>query len=97
MKIGKEKWATIQDVKRNVWKPKHPDDYLKLKPKLILTRSNPELTEKWNILRTFISTMPTNQPIGRKLSFLVIDDITKKYLGLICISSDFMDLASRYN
>ena len=39
--------------------------------------------------------MKNNSNIGRNLFYLVIDDVTKKYLGVICISSDFMDLTPR--
>jgi len=56
-------------------------------------RSN--LPEYWNVARTFISTMKNNSNIGRNLNFFVRDKITKKYLGVICISSDFLDLTPR--
>jgi hypothetical protein len=56
-------------------------------------RSN--LPEVWNTARTFISTMKNNANIGRNLNFLVADNKTKKYLGVICISSDFLDLTPR--
>lgn len=49
----------------------------------------------WNVARTFISTMKNNSNIGRNLNFMVRDDITGKYLGVICISSDFLDLTPR--
>lgn len=53
------------------------------------------LPETWNTIRTFISTMKNNSNIGRNLNFVVKDDVTKKYLGVICISSDFLDLTPR--
>lgn len=56
-----------------------------------------ELPEKWNTLRTFISTMKNSNNIGRNLNFLVVDENTDKYLGVICISSDFLDLTPRDN
>jgi len=49
----------------------------------------------WNTARTFISTMKNNSNIGRNLNFMVKDDVTGKYLGVICISSDFLDLTPR--
>jgi hypothetical protein len=60
-------------------------------------KRNQELPEKWNTARTFISTMKNNSNIGRNLNFMVKDDVTGKYLGVICISSDFLDLTPRDN
>ena len=56
---------------------------------------NKELPVIWNTARTFISTMKNNSNIGRNLNFMVKDDVTGKYLGVICISSDFLDLTPR--
>lgn len=54
-----------------------------------------ELPERWNTARNFISTMKNNSNIGRNLNFMVKDSVTNKYLGVICISSDFLDLTPR--
>lgn len=54
-----------------------------------------DLPERWNAIRTFISTMKNNSNIGRNLNFIVQDNVTGKYLGVICISSDFLDLTPR--
>ena len=51
----------------------------------------------WNGLRTFLSTMKNNSNIGRNLNFLIRDKKTKKYLGVTCMSSDFLDLTPRDN
>jgi len=89
----------INEVKEKFWMPESPDDYEKLKPKLIL--SNNDLAtaeysaEAWNTIRTFSSTMKNNSNIGRNLYYTIIDEVTKKYLGVICISSDFLDLTPR--
>lgn len=56
-----------------------------------------ELPETWNTIRNFISTMKNNSNIGRNLNFIVQDDVSGKYLGVICISSDFLDLTPRDN
>ena len=85
----------IEKVKENFWMPEGPDDYESLKPKLVL--SNGPLAETWNAIRTFSSTMKNNSNIGRNLNFIVRDKVTKKYLGVICISSDFLDLTPRDN
>jgi hypothetical protein len=83
----------ISEIKDNIWMPKDPDDYANLKPKMIL--SNGPLADKWNTLRTFSSTMKNNSNIGRNLYYTVVDEVTKKNLGVICISSDFLDLTPR--
>jgi hypothetical protein len=86
----------IQHVKDNIWMPTSPEDYLNLEPTLIYTNvKDSNLPELWNCIRTFSSTMKNNSNIGRNLNFIVQDKVTKKYLGVICISSDFLDLTPR--
>lgn len=87
----------IEEVKANFWMQKDPDDYLKLEPELVYTNKEDDLPELWNTIRTFSSTMKNNSNIGRNLNFIVRDKPTKKYLGVICISSDFLDLTPRDN
>jgi hypothetical protein len=87
----------IEEVKANFWIQKDSDDYLKLEPELVYTNKEEDLPELWNTIRTFSSTMKNNSNIGRNLNFVVRDKPTKKYLGVICISSDFLDLTPRDN
>ena len=91
--VSDEQKHLIQKVKKNFWMPKSPDDYEKLEP--ILEIYNGEKAETWNAIRTFSSTMKNNSNIGRNLFYTVKDRVTKKYLGVICISSDFLDLTPR--
>jgi hypothetical protein len=91
--VDKEQENLIKDVKSKFWMPKDPDDYAKLQPIMVL--SNGDLAERWNAVRTFSSTMKNNSNIGRNLFYTVTDEVTKKYLGVICISSDFLDLTPR--
>ena len=91
--IDKEQSKIIDKVKKNFWMPTGPDDYEKLQP--VLELSNGELAETWNAVRTFSSTMKNNSNIGRNLFYTVKDGVTGKYLGVICISSDFLDLTPR--
>lgn len=86
----------IRNIRDNIWFPKNEDDYLNLQPELVYTK-DAELSETWNCIRTFISTMKNNSNIGRNLNYLVIDRKTGKYLGVVCISSDFLDLTPRDN
>ena len=83
----------LNKVKSNMWSASDPDDYAKLKP--ILKLHNGELAETWNAIRTFIHTMKNNSNIGRNLFYTVEDEVTGKYLGVICITGDFLDLTPR--
>lgn len=85
----------VKKVKKNFWMPESPDDYEKLRP--ILQLSNGDGAETWNTIRTFSSTMKNNSNIGRNLYYTVVDGQSGKYLGVICISSDFLDLTPRDN
>ena len=85
----------LDTIKSNIWKPVSMDDYKKLKPVLVQTTGIPKLSRKWNLLRTFTSTLVNNGTIGRSLRFLVVDEVTRKYLGVICVSGDFLDLTPR--
>jgi len=93
--VSQEQEKLIKKVKTNFWMPKDPDDYENLKPIMVL--SNGELAETWNAVRTFSSTMKNNSNIGRNLFYTVVDEVTGNYLGVICISSDFLDLTPRDN
>ena len=115
--IDSKQEETIDSIKKNIWIPESPEDYLKLEPVMEYTDDSSEyyipgidgslvkqdkkrtkdLPETWNTIRTFISTMKNNSNIGRNLNFIVKDRVTNKYLGVICISSDFLDLTPRDN
>lgn len=86
---------SIETVRNNIWKPEKIDDYKKLKPVLVLASGNTKLNRIWSILRTFSCSLVNNGTIGRSRRFLVIDKNTQKYLGIICVSGDFMDLKGR--
>ena len=93
--IDPDQKTLVDKVKKNFWVPQSPDDYENLKPKMVL--SNGPNAETWNAIRTFSSTMKNNSNIGRNLFYILIDEVTGKYLGVICISSDFLDLTPRDN
>lgn len=93
--VNPDQKELIDKVKSNFWMPQEPDDFEKLKPVMVL--SNGELAETWNAIRTFSSTMKNNSNIGRNLFYTLTDEVTGKYLGVICISSDFLDLTPRDN
>ena len=93
--VNEDQEKLIKQVKSNFWMPTGPDDYEKLKPVMVL--SNGPDAERWNAIRTFSSTMKNNSNIGRNLFYVLTDEVTTKYLGVICISSDFLDLTPRDN
>ena len=93
--VDPEQKKLVDKVKSNFWMPQEPDDYEKLKPVMVL--SNGPDAERWNAIRTFSSTMKNNSNIGRNLFYVLTDEVTGKYLGVICISSDFLDLTPRDN
>lgn len=53
------------------------------------------LAKHWEILRVLISRARYDRFPGRTLNFLVQDKVTKKYLGVISITSDMLDLTDR--
>jgi hypothetical protein len=93
--VDPEQDKLIKEVRKNFWVPESPDDYEKLKPVMVL--SNGEDAARWNAIRTFSSTMKNNSNIGRNLFYVLTDEVSGKYLGVICISSDFLDLTPRDN
>lgn len=51
-------------------------------------------SKHWEILRVLISSATHDGTVGRQLRFLVVDKNTKKYLGIICISSSMYTIKS---
>ena len=92
---GPTVYPKVENVKSWIWTPESPEDYKKLEPVVLWTMKYENMGEPWTILRTFTSTMLNNPNIGRNLRFVVIDNVTGKYLGVLCCSSDFMDLTPR--
>ena len=56
---------------------------------------NMDLPVRCNALKSFITNGRNNSNIGRNLHFIVKDNKTSKYLGVVTISSDFLDLTPR--
>jgi hypothetical protein len=95
----------IHECKAKIWMPESPEDFDKLDIEMIYTDENNLDTNmsagstinKWNCIRTFTSTMKNNSNIGRNMHYIIRDRITEKYLGVICITGDFIDLTPRDN
>jgi len=99
-----EQGALLAEIKNNFWLPEDQEEYLYLEPELVWTDGDQiksitgsKMPAIWNGLRTFLSTMKNNSNIGRNLNFLIRDKKTGKYLGVTCMSSDFLDLTPRDN
>lgn len=62
-----------------------------------LCLSNPnDLSLDWTILGDFLSTGdPTANTPGRSLNFLVRDKKSKKYLGILALASDYLEIKER--
>ena len=87
------RYPELEPFKNNIWIPDSLQDYKELKPEIICTNTRPGLVEDWNVLRTFLSTMINNANIGRNLYFIIKNK--NKYLGVMALSSDFLDLTPR--
>lgn len=85
------RWQKTEAVRNRIWIPESADDYMKLKPRLRFSSSGSDFTE----LRVFTHTMKNSSNIGRNLHYIVEDEVTKKYLGVVSITSDFLDLGPR--
>jgi len=76
--------GTIEDVKN-----------IKINLELVNTS---ELRDIWDYYRKSVSSLikhHDSQNIGRRFELLVKDDVTNKYLGILCLSSDYMNLEAR--
>lgn len=92
----------IRDMRSKIWMPQSPEDYEKLDIEMVYTDDMPKDRKTgmsginiWNCVRTFTSTMINNSNIGRNLHFLIRDRASDSYLGVVCITGDFMDLGPR--
>lgn len=84
----------MHNVKLNLWIPEAPDDYLKLQPKVVIANTK-QHSEIWTMLRIMCSTAHWNHSPGRLGRYYVMDDVSKKYLGIISLGSDFIAIGGR--
>ena len=94
----------IRELRSKIWMPDSPEDYVNLDIEMICTddmtvdnRTGMTGINIWNCVRTFTSSMINNSNIGRNLHFLIRDRTSDSYLGVVCITGDFMDLGPRDN
>lgn len=83
----------IQKLRNSLW----DGDYRDIKPELLWIgdKKNESIKDHWSALRVLIHTQQNSGAIGRCLNYLVRDSVSKRYLGLIAIASDFLDLGGR--
>jgi len=94
--VSSNPYPEFDRVKKNIWIPESPEDYLKLEPELVLVaNSNSEVSTTWSILRDFCHGAIWHQSPGRLLRYYVIDSVTKKYLGILSMGSDFISVGGR--
>lgn len=97
--VNNKEWTTdeharIWEIKNSLWCPEEPEDYLKLQPAVINVKNTAD-SKTWTLLRIFCSTMPWNQNVGRIMRFIVYDKVTRSYLGVMSLASDFISLGPR--
>ena len=68
-----------------------PNQPQPIKPILKRTTSNDEL----NTIRILTHSLHWKQNVGRNLKYIVVDETSGKYLGLITIASDVVSIQSR--
>jgi hypothetical protein len=88
----------LNSLKSGIWNPTNIKDIEQtvleienLKPTLVICENSTE----WNHMRRMISSMSYSKGRGRGIKFYMIDDVTKKILGLAEIASDFGSLKVR--
>lgn len=93
--VNSHQQKVIENTKKNIWVPDSGDDYRTLEPILVCSNGSKELSETFTCLRDFTTTQKNNANIGRRLNYIVVDKNTNKYLGIITIGSDFLDMTPR--
>ena len=90
--------TTKDEVFDNLWKPtdifneeKTIEEIQSIKPILKETTSSDE----FNTIRVLTHSLHWKQNVGRNLKYIVVDETSGKYLGLITIASDVVSIQSR--
>lgn len=96
LELNDAKWTenelrSIRTIKKNLWEPKTPEDFLNLNIKLIWANDVEKLLT-WRILRMFTSTASWSQNPGRNMRFYVVhEEIVKKTQGVFSFGNDEQD------
>lgn len=106
-----KKWKYLRDfrehpnlsevVKANIWTPSDIHDQQRtmeeinnLKPSLHYVNTR-QLYKTWFTLKLFLSSFPPTMPPGRVLNFILEDENTGHYLGVVTVASDVINLGAR--
>lgn len=96
--------SSAEATERKIWTPTDINDQTltireieDLDPEVIFVSDNSIYYDDWNNLRLFCHTMEYNQNPGRFLRFIIIDKVSKKYLGVISVASDVITITDRDN
>lgn len=86
--------VVVQKIKNNIWNERN---FMDIHPTLTYVNdwASTNIREEWTTLRYMIHSQQHAGAIGRNLNFIVEDKPTGKYLGLISIASDFLDIKCR--
>lgn len=103
----KVKWYEIQknlDIvtkfsvdKTKIFNPQSVEEIENIKIKIISTDIDEEIYRTYKRFMIFTSSALQNNYPGKKLTFIVIDETTEKYLGMICIAGDIGAVSGRDN
>ena len=91
---------------RDVYEPLFNDKYYvdsiyntydinKFEPEIVFCEDNIELNDLWLVYRLKVSSCKFSKQPGINIKILVRDKFTKKYIGIISLSSDILNLACR--
>jgi len=99
MELNEREWTPNEqqrmwEVKNTIWVPEEPDDYLKLEP-VVIHADSKDRNLTWDVLRRFISTANWSQNPGRSAKYFIIDNKTKRHLGVMSLGSDFIAIGGR--
>lgn len=92
------------EYKKLIFNPKTLEEIKNVKISLEFCNSNnksedgTKLKDIWNYFRKNVSSLVVNsnaQNIGRQIYVLIKDNTTKKYLGIMCLSSDIGNMEKR--
>ena len=97
IKYKKKKFNHSKEYYENKIWDGNIDDLKKIKIKLIIVNTD-ELYDLWNFYKYTTSSLKltdTSHLVGRQIYIIVADELTDKYLGIISLSSDYLNLSNR--
>ena len=102
LQTHREQYIKAVSIKDRIWRPTDFNneeltikEFTELRPKIFLVDNDSAYKDAWLLLRVFGHTMEFSANPGRFLKFLVIDEITNKYLGVVSVGSDVTAIAVR--